>query len=142
MNQSYPVISRTGVYGLAQNDNKLLVVKQFKGPHKNKWDLPGGKIEEKETIEQALRREFMEEVSMHFNRMQLLNNFTSLSDGKKQDGSDYIFYQIGLIYQVHDLSAAPEVIPEMEFSWLTLEDLQNSAITPLLYQTMQHLGIY
>src|SRR5690606_6845147 len=47
-----PTISRVGVYGVAFQKERLLVIKQGKGPHRGKYDLPGGGIKPGETIEE------------------------------------------------------------------------------------------
>lgn len=34
-----------GVYGVLMKNNQILLIKKSRGPHKGKWDLPGGTIE-------------------------------------------------------------------------------------------------
>ena len=51
-----------GAYGLVINDNKILLIKKSGGPYDGKLDLPGGTIEFCERPEDALKREFKEEI--------------------------------------------------------------------------------
>ena len=53
-----------GVYGICIKDDQVLVIKKGRGPYKGLYDLPGGRIEFGEKAEEALRREFEEEVSV------------------------------------------------------------------------------
>ncbi|TFE02267.1 NUDIX hydrolase [Jeotgalibacillus salarius] len=57
-----------GVYGLYMNNDKLLVIKKSGGPYKNRYDLPGGSLEEGESLFEALDREFTEETGMEILR--------------------------------------------------------------------------
>jgi len=57
-------IKHIGVYGLLVKDNKILLIKKCGGPYDGKLDLPGGSIEFNESIEEALIREFKEEVGI------------------------------------------------------------------------------
>ena len=127
MNTFATPLSRTGVYGIALQDQKLLVVKQQKGPHAGKFDLPGGGIEFGETIEGALRREFCEEVGMTFNSIQFMENITATTG---------TFYQIGLIYLIKGLSPLTNSTPEMEYFWLDLDSLSDSTMAPLARQML------
>jgi 8-oxo-dGTP pyrophosphatase MutT (NUDIX family)/GNAT superfamily N-acetyltransferase len=129
-------VSRIGVYGVAFQEEKLLVVKQKKGPHQGKFDLPGGGIESRETIEEALRREFLEEVGMTFKIMHLLDNFTANTSAHHSDGTAYCFHQMGLIYSVDLLSASVNKSPEMEFLWISLDQLSETLVSPLLLQIL------
>lgn len=51
-------IQRTTVKGILMRDNKILLVKDTKGV----WELPGGRIDFGETPNEALKREFNEEL--------------------------------------------------------------------------------
>lgn len=63
MNQDAPQqYSHIGVYGIYIKDNNILLIKKSRGPYRGMYDLPGGGIEQGETMEECLKREFMEEV--------------------------------------------------------------------------------
>ncbi|MFA6963506.1 MAG: NUDIX hydrolase [Patescibacteria group bacterium] len=52
------VLHRDSAYGIALNDGRVLLVKS---PDFGFWVIPGGGVEEGETLEDGLRREFLEE---------------------------------------------------------------------------------
>jgi ADP-ribose pyrophosphatase YjhB (NUDIX family) len=131
------LLSRTGVYGIAIQNGKLLVIKQKKGPFIGKFDLPGGKIEPQETIEEALRREFREEVGLAFHSFQLMGNGAATTQ-VAQMGAPYVFHQIGLFYQVNGLTPlCPQ--HELESFWIDLDELATLPIAPLLKQSLNLL---
>ncbi|MCW9132231.1 NUDIX hydrolase [Bacillus paramycoides] len=50
-----------GVYGICIENNNILVIDKIKGPYKNRYDLPGGSLEEGESLLVGLHREIEEE---------------------------------------------------------------------------------
>ncbi|MFC5464155.1 NUDIX hydrolase [Lederbergia graminis] len=53
-----------GVYGVCIQDDKLLVIHKNGGPYINRYDLPGGSLEEGESLANAMKREFLEETGL------------------------------------------------------------------------------
>lgn len=57
------IMTHFGIYGIAINEGKILVVKKEIGPYKNRYDLPGGsRKNEDEHLVETLKREIREEV--------------------------------------------------------------------------------
>lgn len=47
------------------NNNRVLLGKRHsKGPYPNIWEFPGGKLEDNETLEECLQREWLEELNL------------------------------------------------------------------------------
>jgi dATP pyrophosphohydrolase len=130
------ITSRTGVYGVVFKDDTLLVVKQNHGPYAGKFDLPGGGIKPLETIETALRREFLEEVGMIFEKMTLLENFSASVAWTNEQKLSVSFHQVGLIYLVEDLSVLPNQSPELSYFWLSLDFLRQAPTSPFLREVV------
>ena len=53
-----------GVYGIYVENGQLLVINKNGGPYINRFDLPGGSLEEGETLSEAMKREFLEETGL------------------------------------------------------------------------------
>ena len=55
------------------NDGKILMgLRSTRGPNPNYWEFPGGQLEEGETLEECLHREWMEELNLHISIDRLL----------------------------------------------------------------------
>lgn len=50
-----------GAYGICCSDDKLLVIHKGRGPYKNRFDLPGGSLENGESLVECVQREVLEE---------------------------------------------------------------------------------
>ncbi len=121
-------ITRTGVYGVAENEGKILLVKQECGPYAGKFDFPGGGMEFGETAEGALRREFAEEVAMEFDALHLIDNLTATADVDS-------FYQIGMIYQVKGCRPINEDKGgDLQHVWADLMALSEGECSKLLWK--------
>jgi 8-oxo-dGTP diphosphatase len=83
-------LSGAGIILLNSNNQVLLLLRDDKIdiPFPNMWDIPGGKVEEAEFPEQALRREIMEEMSINnLGEINLFKIYTS------ENLTDYIFWR-------------------------------------------------
>lgn len=129
-------ITRIGAYGVVMNEEKILAVRQKHGPFAGKLDFPGGGIEFGESAELALRREFAEEVGMEFGSTQLIDNLTATVDVPKTPSSErYLFYQIGMIYQVHGYRLIKDKKQgDLEYIWVDLRVLSEGECSKLLWK--------
>ncbi len=129
-------ITRMGVYGVAIEDGKILLIVQNRGPDSGKLGFPGGGIEFGESAEQALRREFAEEVAMAFDSLILLDNLTvTVNVSKTSSHEQYTFYQIGMIYRVKGLqSLKNEERGELQYIWIDPKTLSEERCSSLLWQ--------
>lgn len=59
---------------LSNNKGNILLVKRAYEPFKGWWDIPGGFLEENETLEQALKRELKEETGLRATDVQYLGS--------------------------------------------------------------------
>lgn len=129
-------ITRTGVYGVVVDEGKLLVVRQKRGPYAGKFDFPGGGIEFGESAEQAMRREFAEEVAMEFDSLQLIDNLTATADVPGTSSNEpYLFYQIGMIYRLHGCRLLKgEKLGDLQHIWIDLMALSEGQCSKLLWK--------
>ncbi len=64
------------VFGYSKNDGlSVLLIKRKYEPFKNSWAIPGGFVLENENLEQAVRRELLEETGISVNYLEQLYSF-------------------------------------------------------------------
>lgn len=128
-------ITRIGVYGVVTDEGKILAVRQQRGPYAGKLDFPGGGIEFGESAEQAMRREFAEEVAMEFDSLQLVDNLTVIVDVPSTPSNEpYLFYQIGMIYRVNGCRLIKdEKLGDLQHVWVDLMALSEEECSKLLW---------
>lgn len=68
---------------LIEEDDKVLIVEESKPEILGKWDFPGGRVEQDETLKQAVARELMEEVGKKAESTKLIRIY----EGIRADGS-------------------------------------------------------
>jgi len=64
MKREYPSHPVVGVAGVIFQGPRVLLAKRSKDPGKGTWSLPGGGVELGETLEEALKREILEETAL------------------------------------------------------------------------------
>jgi len=86
---------KIAVGGVIIKDNKILLTKRRDEPDKNKWAIPGGKLELNETLEEGLKREMKEETSLDVEEVRLLGIIEVINDN---------FHYVILDYECNILS--------------------------------------
>ncbi len=89
-----------GVYGILIKNKKILLIKKSRGAYKDMYDLPGGGIEFGEKIEEALKREFIEETGVTLSSYSFFSNNEYFCDYMNESGEPRKLHHIGLYYKV------------------------------------------
>lgn len=58
-----------------KSNDRFLICKRTHGELKGYWEFPGGKIEEGESVFDAIKRELTEELNITINPLRILHNF-------------------------------------------------------------------
>ncbi len=131
-----------GIYGIAIDKNKLLVIKKSRGPYRGKYDLPGGGIEFCENLIDALHREFSEEIGAEIEIISLLNNADFQSEWI-DDGIPTKTHHIGLYYKVKLLNDTINTIADGHDSdgalWIDLDSINEKNLSPIALKVLQNL---
>ena len=114
---------RQSVVGIVQKDNKFLLgLRTPGGDVGERWEFPGGKCEEGETHEQALIREYEEELAVRIS----VGRFIAQKHFQNEHRNFELFaYEVMLpvnqtcVCSVHSA-----------FQWFSLDELQNIPIVP------------
>lgn len=104
------------VAAIIKDNDKIFATKRGYGEFKGGWEFPGGKIEEGETGEQALKREILEELD------------TEIEVGKLIDTVEYDYSTFHLSMQcfVCSIIYGELVLKEHESAkWLTKDELYS-----------------
>ncbi len=114
-----------GVKGVVIQDNKVLLVKANKKIEgRDHWEVPGGRIDDDETIEQALSRELFEEVGATNVRARgALSAWRIPRDIEEDTSLVLIFFKA-----TADFNGEPKISEEhTEYKWATLEEATELA---------------
>ncbi len=88
-----------GIYAILEQNKAILLIKKRRGPYASMYDLPGGRPEHGESIEETLRREVLEETGIQVLTFEPFLN-TSFSVDYEEMGKPISLHHIALIYKV------------------------------------------
>ena len=109
--------------GILRNTrNEVLLGKRMKGNNlKGYWEFPGGKIKPNETPEEALFREFQEELGVEIGR------------SKKMESISYQYDQYDVLlmpFKIIDYVGYPAGLEGQELMWCATDQLKEIEILP------------
>ncbi|MCZ8089367.1 NUDIX domain-containing protein [Flavobacterium sp.] len=87
MNQNIKVAVDAVVFGYNDNELKVVLIQQKFGTSHNFWALPGGLVQENETLIDAVKRELKEETNLTVNYLEQLYTF---GDDLKRDSRNRV----------------------------------------------------
>ena len=118
------------VAAVIKKDNLIFATQRGYGEFKDKWEFPGGKIEENETKEEALAREIKEE----------LNASISIDSFIKQIEYDYpSFHLVMDVYFCHLNNPHIELIEAENAKWLKIEEIYDLDWLPADFELLQYI---
>ncbi len=100
---------------------KVLLIKRKSEPFKDEWALPGGFIEESETLEEAAIRELHEETGVKVSSMEQVKAFGA--PGRDPRGRTISIAFISRIYCEEKLNPGDDAIDAKWFDWDKLPKL-------------------
>ena len=124
-----------GVYGVLIKDEKVLLIKKSRGAYKGMFDLPGGSIEFNEKVEDALKRELMEEAGIILSDYSFIDYneyfceyFNELNESRK-------LHHLGLYYKIstsfETVKSGPDGEDSLGAEFVDISDLDSIEITPI-----------
>ncbi len=118
---------RVRVAGLVVEDNKILMIAHKKGSEIY-WLLPGGGVEYQESLDEALKREFLEELGLDVT----VGDIAIIADSIEPNGKRHI---INIIFWCKLINQSIRLGNEKilyDFSFKPLEELANVVMCPPL----------
>ncbi|QHT61908.1 NUDIX hydrolase [Paenibacillus lycopersici] len=136
-----------GVYGICVMDKKLLVIRKRLGPYTGRFDLPGGRPEPSESLEQAMMREMREETGYVVQTLASIGVCDFDVKWMRQDGATETVHHIAILYEasIDPAEAAGTVEPfegqdSSGAEWLPIHEAASAACSPLVRQAIAWLS--
>lgn len=122
---------------------RIVVVRRGRPPSAGLWSIPGGRVEGRETLADALRREVLEETRLEVEVGEVAGRIELAAD----DGGPS---PAGVRYAVTDFYATPldPASPliagddALEARWVTRRDLERLPCSPGLVDTLAEWGVW
>ena len=111
------------VFGLDEDDLKVLLIRRGMDPFLGRWALPGGFVHMDETVEEAARRELREEAGIDRAVLEQLHVFSSLDRDPRERVVTVAHYALVKLSE-HSVRAATDA---REAAWFGVDDLPSLA---------------
>nr|WP_042195713.1 NUDIX hydrolase [Paenibacillus camerounensis] len=132
-----------GVYGICMVNEKILVIRKSLGPYTGQFDLPGGRLEESESLEQGLKREFSEETGHSVKELYNIGvcDFSVLWT-LPNDSTEFL-HHIAILYEVLVAEKIGGSVVQFEgqdsdgYDWISIDKVTPLNSSPLVQQAAE-----
>lgn len=107
------------VFGLDDEDLKVLLIRRDLPPFEDKWALPGGFVRLEETLDEAARRELQEETSLERVFLEQLYSFGAIDRDPRERVITVAYYALVRLSD-HRVQAATDA---RDAVWFAMDDL-------------------
>lgn len=111
------------VFGLDDEDLKVLLIRRDLPPFEDKWALPGGFVRIDETLDEAARRELQEETSLERVFLEQLYTFGAIDRDPRERVITVAYYALVRLSD-HRVQAATDA---RDAVWFAMDDLPSLA---------------
>lgn len=133
---------RTCVVGLISKKGKYLIAKMPKdlGVFPGQWAIPGGGLDEGETMEEGLRREMREEVGLEISDIRPFYFRDDRREKLMRDGSVQEVYMVYLVFECEAVNKQVELGDEFEeYVWVELSEVFEYELNEATRDTFERL---
>jgi ADP-ribose pyrophosphatase YjhB (NUDIX family) len=132
-----------GVYGIYEENEKLLVINKNGGPYINRFDLPGGSLEDDETLSEAMKREFLEETGFE---VEIVKNIGVIDFKLPWIWREFTdVHHIAVYYLIRKIGGKLQSPEQFEGQdslgavWVTEKDITSDNASPLVLKAFEWL---
>jgi 8-oxo-dGTP diphosphatase len=111
------------VFGLDEEDLKVLLIRRGIEPFAGRWALPGGFVHMDETLDEAARRELQEEAGIERVYLEQLYTFGAIDRDPRERVVSVAYYALALL-SAHTVKADTDA---REAAWFAVDDLPKLA---------------
>ena len=126
-----------GAYGLIENDGKILLSMQEKGPYKGLLGLPGGKFLHGETARQCVARQMEKESDLNIDDLKLFDVLTDRITWQNNDNIE----DLHLICILFNIKAKIKELKDKALRWLDLSQINYEKLTPLAIKAITNYKV-
>ena len=127
MRREYPAVPVIAVGAIIRHQDRLVLIQRDKEPARGYWTFPGGAVELGEPLEDAVRREVLEETGLRVE----LGEVATVIDHVARDEAGAVRYHY-IIVDYHARAVGGALRPGSDVSdarWMGLEDLDGLEMT-------------
>ena len=107
------------VLGIVEKEDNILLIQRERGDFIGLWGIPGGKVEECEHIDEAVKREMLEEIGIDMKFRELLGVSSEIMHDKNSTSLLYIC--------LLNMDNSVEIEnPEFRYKWFSKEDIEKA----------------